>query len=121
MSFWAAGSAINFLTSFVITLIVLFRSIDKKLSRTFCGFSFFVSAWSLGYTFWQLSSNREIALFWCSFFTVFSLLIPPSFFHFVMAFVHRDRSDRSAIIVSYLYSIIFAFLSFTSLMVIIIF
>ncbi|MEN9880979.1 MAG: hypothetical protein RLZZ308_162 [Candidatus Parcubacteria bacterium] len=87
--FYAVSAFINCLTSLTLGIIIYFENRKHPVNQIFALFALSVSVWSLGYTFWQISSSSQMALFWVRFFMAAAIFTAPFYFHFVYAFVKK--------------------------------
>lgn len=101
MNFYAVSALINFITSAVLGVFVIFKS-RKSKNVSFFIFCFFVALWSLNYIFWQIAKTPEDALFWSRILMAFAIFIPVAYLHFVYALVEILNKQKKFLIFSYL-------------------
>lgn len=111
ISFYAISALINAVASTIIGIFVFLHDRKETVNKTFAAFSFSVAAWSYGYFLWQISGTHQEALFWVRMLMVGMILIPPTFFHFILAFLEENKIKGKSIAVAYL--VFGAFLLFT--------
>lgn len=102
MSFYAISALVNALASFASGLFVFLKDRRSPVYVTFAVFSMSLFWWSVGYFFWQNATMAGTALLWTKFFMAGAVFIPPSFFHFALAFLGNDKKWRYGIFTAYL-------------------
>ena len=77
-----------------------------------------IAAWSYSYFLWQVSPDRESALFWCRMLSAAAVFIPVCTFRFVLSILNkRDFLQKALVLFGCSLSAIFVVLSFTPLIV----
>ncbi len=116
--FCAYTGLLNAISFFFITLFILFRQ-KNHIQRTFCVWTFFVTWWSFVYFLWLFSNTSDEALFRSRVLAVGYIMIPATFFHFVLAYLNIDqtRTHKIFIRVGYLFAGILLLLDCTPLFV----
>ena len=102
------SSFLNFLCSLVAGIFILKYNYKSSLNKTFAGFAFSVSFWSLGYYFWQIADSSSSAIFWCRVLMAFAIFIPPAFFHFCINLIKRVSEFKKFIVGIYFFSFVLA-------------
>ncbi len=117
MSFYAISALINAVASTIVGIFVYLHDRKRVVNRTFTLFSASVALWSYSYFLWQISKDVQGALFWVRMLILGTILIPPTFFHFISAFVQQFESKKKSIITTYVIFGAFALFTFSPLMV----
>jgi len=117
MSFWALGGLINGLVSSGFGLFVYLKNRKSPINRLWIIFSFTVAFWSYSYFFWQTSTERSLALFWCRSLTVGAIFIPVTCLHFLLVWLKVYQNKKKVLFISYGISLICVILNFTPLFV----
>jgi len=113
LGYYAFSGLVNFLTAFVIFVIVFFSK-KYKTNRIFAAFSFSVAYWSLLYFVWLISKSKEWAEFYLRSCMIGVLFMPSLFIHFVALFLNL-KINKKFIATNYTLSILFASTIYTSL------
>lgn len=118
MIYYSLSALINAITSLVLGVLVL-RKKKTKTNIIFSLFSFSVSFWSFAYFFWQISDNKETALFWCRLLTAGTDFIPLFYLQFTVNFLRIEKKiiNKYLLIVGYFFTVIFVLISYTNLLV----
>ena len=103
------------ITTFSLGIFVLARNRHSIVNRTFAFYSFSIAWWSFS-QIWGIACDKKLtALIWTRIEQVGVFFIPTSFVHFVISLL--DIRDKKWLIRSaYCFSVLFAVLSFTPLM-----
>jgi signal transduction histidine kinase len=109
------SSLLNAAGALVIAVSVMVAGRRNPRNALFAVFLFSVAGWSLCYFAWQMSQSAGWALFCSKALMAAAVFIPVSLSHFVSRLTGRSQS--SVLVVGYLGAIVFAALSFTSLIV----
>ncbi|MDI6717496.1 MAG: ATP-binding protein [Patescibacteria group bacterium] len=116
MQFYAITGLVNAVASTLIGIFVYFNK-KESINRAFAIFSFSVAFWSYGYFLWQISDSGSGALFWSRVLMAGAIFIPPTFFHFILTLLDRNKEKIKTVIFSYLLFSIFLIFDFTNLFV----
>ncbi|MEK7120724.1 MAG: ATP-binding protein [Patescibacteria group bacterium] len=117
MNSFALTGLVNGIVSIFFCLLVYSRN-KNVVNKTFTSFILMVALWSLGYWQWQSATNSLNALFWIKIFTVGSIFIPPTFFHWVTSLVNQEKKYRKYTFSIYAISLVFAALIFKTNLII---
>lgn len=116
MIYFAIVSLFNGLFALFAGLYVLLRNRGNAVYVWFSSFAIPVALWSIFYAVWQVQTEKELALFFMQLTMAFCMFVPFGFFRFALSVaedVQKTKYDFLFIIVP----TIFAFLSFTPLMI----
>lgn len=96
MSFYIASAIINALTSLFLASLIIAIDYRHRINIYFGLFFLSVFFWSLAYSFWMLSENYFMALFWVKLLSACALFIPLLFLFFTQEYLHLNynRSHR---------------------------
>jgi signal transduction histidine kinase len=117
MNFFAYSALLNAFTSAIIGLFVLSRGLKNRSNVIFTLFAFAVSAWSIGYVFWQTAPTVDSALQWTQIFMAAAVFIPFFYFHFITSFLKIERSESIVTVAGYALAVVFSYMSFTPLFI----
>lgn len=117
-TFCGYSGLINFISCLTLGLFVFWKNPSGRIHRSFCTFTFTVAVWALGYFLWLLfPRTQELALLWARLLTAGAVVIPATFFHFVVAFVGEDARYRRSLALCYGISTVLFGLSWTPLLI----
>ncbi len=116
MSYLGITGLVNFITSTILGVAYLIKITDRPLRYTTFLANFSIAIFSLGYLFWQLSTDAEHAFFWFKILTLGIILINTLFLHFVFVFVGIAQRKKIEIIFYYAISGFFIFLNLNSML-----
>jgi signal transduction histidine kinase len=117
MEIFSLTGLINGIIAIFLSLLVYSRN-RNQVNRTFTFFILMVAFWSFAYWRWLSVTDLLRAFFWIKVFTIGSIFILPSFFHWVVSMIGEARKYRNDILLFYITSGIFTFaLLFTNLMI----
>lgn len=108
-------SVINSIASVALALVIYWRRPRSDSNLAFSWFALTGALWSGFYFLWQLEAHAHMALLYTRLLTAAAILIPPAYFHFVVRLVGAEK--RRAVAVGHVGAVVFAALSFTSLLV----
>jgi len=111
MSILALTGLVNFTTSLFAGIFILIKNPRETSSRLFFMVNISISLYSLGYFFWQISSNTATATMWFHVLTIGIILIQITFLHFVFSFTEILKDKRKEIIIYYLINAVFILFS----------
>lgn len=114
MNYLVFSSIINFITSI---LLATFLSVSKSKIKSFIYLNITISLWAVSYLFWQLSNSADVILFFCKILTFFSVFMPIFFFKFSLELHSLRTKHKNLTILFYLFTVVFAILSFSDYMV----
>ena len=117
MSFYALSALINTIVSLALSFFVYTRNRKKTVNKCYVLTTITIGIWSLSYFFWQISSDKSQALFWCRTLMVGAIFIPPTYLHFVLSLLELNLKKRKLITTLYTIAFIFFTLNFTPLFV----
>ncbi|MDD2751574.1 MAG: ATP-binding protein [Candidatus Omnitrophica bacterium] len=118
MNFYALGALINAVTSIIFGLFVYFKNTKGITNRIYGLLNLTIAYWSLGYFFWQISTDQNTAFFWVRILTIGSVYIPIFYLHFILALLNLHKKKKTILLFGYVISNILAVLTyFTHLLV----
>ncbi len=117
MNFYALSGLINGLATSALGIFIYFKNKRGVVNRYYGLTTVFISIWSYGYFFLQISTYESQALFWSRALTAGAIFIPPTYLHFVLSLLGLHRKKRKILIFAYILSSIFFILNFTPLFV----
>ncbi len=117
MLFYQIVALFNLMTCGLMYMIIMTKYNTSKVHKTFCYFAFSVFLWAFCYFFWQISTNSQIALFWCRALMVGAIFIPSTYFHFSVHVIEQYEKYKHYVKWSYFASLILLILNFTPLFV----
>ena len=100
----------NATVAIVFGLIVI---VNNRRHWTFLLITFSTALWSICYWLWLSSQTTGNALFWVRMLSFWSILIPPTYFHWINSLLEKTKEKRKVIITAYLISFIFLLFSFS--------
>jgi signal transduction histidine kinase len=114
--FWISHLLIGLLV-FFLGLAVLNKNFRSLIGGTFFLLTTSISIWSLAYSIWLLSGDREAALFWSRVLNVGSYFIPVFYLHWVLVLINKHQTHRSLLIICYVLTVTISFFGFSDFMV----
>ena len=114
MDFYALSPLVNVLTSIIAGLLILLADSKSRVNRIFFLFAGALAFWSFAYFLWQISIEREAALFWAHMLMAGSIWITPLYLHFVAAFLGEAKKLRIFIIFGYAAAVFFSIINWVS-------
>ncbi|MBU1102846.1 ATP-binding protein [Patescibacteria group bacterium] len=112
ISFTAILSLVSAIFVFGLGFFVFFKDRKSKINRIFGLMSLVVSVWLFG-TFEMLTAETDAAaIFWDRFIYAGVVFVPALMYHFSLVF-SKIKSQKNLLIVSYILSVVFLFLSRT--------
>ena len=119
VSSFATASIITAILSLTLGIFVYFKNTKSAVNRTWLVLSLSVSIWSFGVFATVSSHDKCHALFWGHVIYIGAPFIPSCFLHFILTILGKSHYNRQRrlLILSYIFSIIFLALNFTSLFV----
>lgn len=94
MNYYVISSFINCIASLGVAILVFCKNRKSNINKWFIFFAVSVSFWALGYSLWQISQTHGDALFWIRFAMLASIIIPFSFFEFVVYLARFETRSR---------------------------
>ena len=113
MSYYALTGLINAVTSTFLGLIVYFTSSKRSINKSFGLFCLSVAIWSWAYIFWPEAQTKENSLFWFRALHVGAVLIPVTYFYFVITFLNIYKEKKRILEFGYLLILFFWAFIFT--------
>lgn len=119
MNYFALSGLLNFIVSAGAGVFVLLKNPSRMINRNYFLLCLSIALWSFGYWQWQITKEKEMALFWTRFLTASSVFIPTFYFYFILSFLHlvKDKRQKMVLYAGYTLSFIFLAMSFTPLLV----
>jgi len=115
LNYYAFSGLINFITSFIIA-VVLLKNPKAKANKIFSVFSFTVAFWSFFYFLFLGTPDKTLAEFYVRTCMIGVFFMPSLFIHFVDSFLKIER-NRKFYLLNYSLSIFFTLLAYSSLYV----
>ncbi len=112
-SFFIFSAIFNALISLCLGIFVLSKNINSRVNKIFAFLCLSVAVWSFFYIGWPLSRDAESTLFWFRLLHIGASFTPIAYFHFVTSWLGIEKKGRVAIVIGYVLSFIFSFLSFS--------
>lgn len=106
MTYFALAALINTFSSSLLGLFVYLKNPQKPVNKSFFIYCLSVAVWSFAYFFWQVSTEKTAAIFWCKALMMGAILIPV----FQTRFIRRVLNlavENKLLFLLYLYSTIF--------------
>lgn len=116
-NYYAISSAINAITCLTIGAFVVSKNPRNPKNLTFFIFCAIVSFYNVFYYLWQTTSSESEALIWCKIFMAFTIFMPPTYFHFVLALTDSIKKHIALLISSYILFFLFFLSDFTPLFI----
>lgn len=117
MFFYAIAGLINAVTSTFLGFLVYFKNKKVNTNKIFTLFCLSIAIWGYAYFAWQISTTKEIALFWSRALMVGAIFMPITYFHFVLAFLGKISEKKKFLIFGYFAAFLFLILNFTPLFI----
>ncbi len=117
MNIFALSGFINGLSAIIFGFFVFHKNPKKLSHKTFLLMNVALVFWGVSYGFWQLSLNKETALFWAKCLSIGSTFIPITFLHWIFTIYDLHKKRRAVIISGYLLTAILFLFSFSPLFV----
>lgn len=114
MDFYALSPLVNALTSIIAGILILLADSKSRVNRIFFLFAGALAFWSFAYFLWQISIEREAALFWVHMLMAGSIWITPLYLHFVASFLGEAEKLRIFIVFGYAAAIFFSVINWVS-------
>jgi len=113
VTFWVATALINGLISSGFGFFVYLKNKTNPINRLWAIFCATIAFWSFSYFFWQVSSEKELALLWCRILMIGAIFIPVTFLHFLLVWLDLYLQNKRVLYVSYGVSVAAVILDFT--------
>lgn len=97
MNYYGLTSLFNGVVVLAVGFYLLSRQRQNTLYQSFAAFSASVGLWCIFYAFWQIQTNREMALFCSRLLMIFCYFIPFAFLWFVFKLTGRPYKPWQAI------------------------
>ena len=114
MNLFAISGLINAISVFILGCIVYFKNRKREINIRYALFCYFVGFWSFCYFFWQISQDKNSALFWSRGLMAGAIFIPVCFLHFVLLLLDLYEKRKRIVKIGYLIFLFFFILNFTS-------
>ncbi len=114
-TFFSISGLINAVTSLGFAVFLILTSFRNRLARYLIYMCLALGSWSVGYFFWQISTDADSALFWARGLMFGAIFTSISFFHLVLVLLKLDRLRfyRIILIIFYFFTFIWVGLNFT--------
>ncbi len=113
MNLFAISGLINAISVFALGGIVYFKNRKKQINILYTLFCFFVGFWSFCYFLWQISQDRNSALFWSRSLMAGAIFIPICFLHFVLLLLELYEKRKKLVKIGYFIFLLFFIFDFT--------
>jgi len=113
ISFFAFSGLLNFITSFLLGILIYLKGKKEFQSRSFVLYFFSIAFWNFGYYFWQISTEESLALFWSRVLMAGAIFIPIFYFHLIISFLNLFEKYKKALYWGYSLTFLFLLLDFT--------
>lgn len=117
MNFYALSGLINGLASSALGIFVYFRNRKGAVNKYYGLTTLAIGVWSYSYFFWQISTYKPNALFWCRTLMIGAIFIPPTYLHFVLALLDIHKQKKILINFLYIFAFVFFVFDFTPLLI----
>lgn len=114
MFIFALSGFLNGILALIFGLFVLLSNRKNKVNQIFSLVSFSVIVWGISYGMWQISTEKETALFWTRFLNIGATLIPIFFLHWILVFLKLEKEKKKILFFGYFLTLFFLLFSFTS-------
>jgi len=114
LGYYGISGLVNFLTAFIMSLLVFFSNPESKPNKIFAAFSFSVAYWSILYFVWINTKDKYLAEFYLRSCMIGVLFMPSLFIHFVASFLGY-KLDRRFIAGNYILSTLLMLTVYTPL------
>ena len=115
MNIFALSGFINGIIAILFGSFVYFSNRKGKANQLFGLMSASIAFWGISYGIWQMSTDKNTALFWVRMLSIGSTFIPIFFFHWVLNLLDLIKAKKKILILGYVLTFIFLFSSFSSL------
>ncbi len=113
MNIFALSGFINAIFAVIFGAIVYLKNKERRINKIFGLMSLSIVLWGVGYGLWQLSKDKESALFWIRILSLGSTFIPILFLDWVLTLLDLQKEKRKILNFGYLLTFFFAIISFT--------
>jgi len=115
LNYYALSGLVNFLSSFILAILVFYKNPRIKINRIFSQFALVSSGWGLFYFLWlSTTRNSTLAEFYLRTTMLFCIFVPSSFTHLVLVLL-KVENYRKINIGNYLISFLIGITAFTQL------
>jgi len=115
LNIYAIFALVATISNTFFALFVYTQNKKELSNRLFALFCLGFSIWTFSYFIWLLQEGVWGALFWSRFLNLGATLIPPLYLHWILSFLNLDKKRKLLIFFAYFITIIFVFLSFSSI------
>ncbi|MBU2257644.1 MAG: hypothetical protein KJ926_00820, partial [Candidatus Omnitrophica bacterium] len=117
MGFTAVSGLLNGITCILMGAFVYFKNRSAEVNKSYSLLSLGLAVWSFSYFFWQISNDRQSAMFWVRLLTVGSILIPSFYLNFILSLLKLGDKRKKIFITAFLSSLIFIPFCFNNLLI----
>ncbi len=117
MFIFALSGFINAVLSIIFGSIIYSQNRKRRINRIFGLMGLSIAIWGFSYGMWQLSEEKEIALFWTRMLSLGSNFIPILFLDWVLSLLDLQKEKKRILVFGYLLTFLFVIFNFTSLFV----
>lgn len=118
--YFPLSALLNFFTSIVLGLYLVFTNYRKPVVRYLVYFCFTAAWWAAAYFLWQIADSASVALFWSRVLMFGAIFSSLSYFHLVLVFLNliKLRLYKNILIIFYIISFLFSISNFTKYFVV---
>ncbi len=98
MNAFAISSILIFIANLMMAVLMLFKSGDRKLTKTWILMSIGSAIWGFGAYKFSTTQSKEIAFFWWQFAYIGGVFCPAIFFHFICKFINLKKKNLIALV-----------------------
>ncbi len=91
MFIFALSGFINAILALIFGAFVYFKNKERRINRIFGLMSFSIVLWGFSYGMWQLSKDKETALFWSRILSLGATFIPVLFLDWVLTLLNFQK------------------------------
>jgi len=117
MNIFALSGFINGIAAIIFGSFVYFKNRKKLENKLFALLNLTIVIWAINYGFWQIATDKTVALFFIRLLMVGAIFIPVSLLHFILKFLDLDQKKKWVLILNYLIALFLFVFNFSSLIV----
>lgn len=117
MNAFVISGFINGVSAVVLGLIVYLKSPKKVENQAFGLMTFALAIWSLGYSFWQMTTDQQMALFWVRVLSIGSTFIPITFLYWIFSLFNLREEKKKILTAGYFITLFFISFIFSDLFI----
>ncbi|MEK7514472.1 MAG: histidine kinase N-terminal 7TM domain-containing protein [Patescibacteria group bacterium] len=101
INYYALSGLFNFFVALIFGLFVYLKDRKSEVNRAFLFLTTSIMVWSSGYFFWHISTGEKLALLFTRILMVGTIMVSPTFVHFVLALLGKTRQYKLFLRCSY--------------------